>query len=413
MFRALIQRVSQGCVFCGAAVVVGACASGDHPVVEAITRDSAGIAIVENVAVSRDIAQWRFVEPPIVELGVLEGQPAHQFNQVVGATRLSDGRIAVADGGSKEVRFFDTNGRHLVSVGGPGEGPGEFRFLYSIDRLPGDTLIVGGWPIGWSAWYDGSGAHIEDVRLGPYFPGLIGRYLSDGSFLRDVYENGSHGNEIETWAARGEESAFRASGRITRQSRGGDVVDTIHGIMGPQWFKIGAPRQGLTLNRTPFGRTTHVAWSHDRIYVGETGKREIEVLRFDGTVERLIRWEGSDVAVTGADRAAFRDELLITLRRPERRADYERWLAEVPFPDIMPAFRALAADSSGRIWVQEWNRATDNEDRWLVFAPDGQLTATVAVPVGQTILDIGEDVVLTLWKDELDLEYVRLYHVGT
>ena len=190
-------------------------------------------------------------------------------------------------------------------------------------------------------------------------------------------------------------------------------MDTIHGIMGPQWFKIGAPRQGLTLHRTPFGRTTHVAWSHDRIYVGETGKREIEVLRFDGSVKRLIRWEGSDVAVTGADRAAFRDELLTTLRRPERRADYERWLAEVPFPDRMPAFRALAADSSGRVWVQEWNRATDNEDRWLVFAPDGQLTATVAVPVGQTILEIGEDVVLTLWKDELDLEYVRLYRVGT
>jgi len=413
VFCTLIQRISRGCVVCGAAVVWGACASGDRPALEAVTRDSAGIAIVENAAVSRGTAEWRFVEPPVVELGVLEGQPAHQFNQVVGATRLSDGRIAVADGGSKELRFFDTKGQHLVSVGGPGEGPGEFRFLYSVDRLPGDTLIVGGWPIGWSAWYDGNGTHIEDVRLGPYFPGLIGRYLSDGSFLRDVYENGSHGNEIETWAARGEESAFRASGKITRQPRGGDVVDTIHGIMGPEWFKIGAPRQGLTLNRTPFGRTTHVAWSHDRIYVGDTGKREIEVLRFDGTVERLIRWEGLDIAVTGADRAAFRDELLTTLRRPERRADFERWLAEVPFPDNKPAFRALAADSSGRVWVQEWNRASDDDDRWLVFAPDGRLTATVTVPVGLKILDFGEDVVLTLWKDELDLEYVRLYRVGT
>ena len=190
-------------------------------------------------------------------------------------------------------------------------------------------------------------------------------------------------------------------------------MDTIHGIMGPQWFKIGAPRQGLLVNPAPFGRTTHVAWSHDRIYVGETGKREIEVLRFDGTVERLIRWEGSGIAVTGADRAAFRDDLLTNMRRPQRRPDFERWLAEVPFPDSMPTFRALAADSSGRVWVQEWNRATDNEDRWLVFAPDGKLTATVEVPVRLTILGIYEDVVLTLWKDELDLEYVRLYRLGT
>ncbi len=138
-----MQIVSRGCALCCAAIVVGACTSADRPSTEAVTRDSAGIAIVENVAVSRGTAAWRFVEPPVVELGVLEGQPAHQFSQVVGATRLSDGRIAVADGGSKELRFFDTNGRHLVSVGGPGEGPGEFRFLYSLDRLPGDTLIVG------------------------------------------------------------------------------------------------------------------------------------------------------------------------------------------------------------------------------------------------------------------------------
>lgn len=35
------------------------------------------------------------------------------------------------------------------------------------------------------------------------------------------------------------------------------------------------------------------------------------------------------------------------------------------------------------------------------------------MPVGLTILGIDEDVVLTLWRDELDLEYVRLYRVGT
>ncbi len=39
--------------------------------------------------------------------------------------------------------------------------------------------------------------------------------------------------------------------------------------------------------------------------------------------------------------------------------------------------------------------------------------ATVEVPVGLTVPGVGEDVVLTLRKDELDLEYVGLYRVGT
>ena len=129
MFRKTLQTVSRGCVLCGAAMVVAACTSADRPSIEAVTRDSAGIVIVENAAFSRATAEWRFVEPPVVELGALEGDPTHEFNQVVGATRLSDGRIAVADGGSKELRFFGTDGRRMwrgVTIaslsGRPGSG---------------------------------------------------------------------------------------------------------------------------------------------------------------------------------------------------------------------------------------------------------------------------------------------------
>ena len=88
MFRKTRQTVSRGCVLCGAAIVVGACTSGECPAIEVATRDSAGIAIVENAAVSRGTSQWRFVEPPVVELGALASDPTHEFNQVVGAARL-------------------------------------------------------------------------------------------------------------------------------------------------------------------------------------------------------------------------------------------------------------------------------------------------------------------------------------
>jgi len=39
--------------------------------------------------------------------------------------RLADGGVAVADGGSQEVRFFDADGDFVRSVAGPGGGPGE------------------------------------------------------------------------------------------------------------------------------------------------------------------------------------------------------------------------------------------------------------------------------------------------
>jgi hypothetical protein len=48
---------------------------------------------------------------------------------------------------------------------------------------------------------------------------------------------------------------------------------------------------------------------------------------------------------------------------------------------------------------------------WKVYSPEGRITAEVEVPRDLTVLGIDDDTVLALFKDELDLEYVRLYHL--
>lgn len=404
----LVGRIGLGI---SAGLMGAGCGSTDVPAVVVVSRDSAGIAIVENGPIVGDIARWELVDPPDISIGALEADVSFEFSQVVGAVRLDDGRIVVGDGGSKEVRYFSATGEHLISVGGPGEGPGEFRLLYTIDRLPGDTVVAGGWPIGWSSWFDADANHVLDTRLGPYFPGLIGHYLWDGSLLMDVYERGSHGNEIEWWAATGEEPTFRAAGYIARVSRDGSVADTLGAWLGPEFYKTGRIRQNLAVRAAPFARTSLAQWTRDRLYVGETGKREIQVLHFDGTVERIVRWAGSSPSVTTADRDALRDEVLSTLRRPTQRGDYERWLAEAPYPEEKPAFRALAVDPDGQMWIQHWSAFGADRDRWTVFASDGALVAIVEVPAGLRLLDVGRDAVLALWVDELDIEYIRSYRL--
>ena len=71
----------------------------------------------------------------------------------------------------------------------------------------------------------------------------------------------------------------------------------------------------------------------------------------------------------------------------------------------------MATDPTGRVWVRGWPEADALRDRWTVFAPDGHIVAALEVPAGLEFLDVGEDYILTLWKDELDLEYVRLYRL--
>ena len=174
--------------------VVCGCAQVDRGPPAYAMRDSAGITIVESPDL--DVASlplWTMSVAPTVEIGGNSGDSGHQLNQVVNVARLGDGRIVLGDGGSREVRFFDPDGGHSLSVGGPGEGPGEFaRFLMGIERLPGDTVVASDWPFGTLTRFAPNGELIGTETIGPYLPGLVSRILSDGAVLKDVYEKRSH-----------------------------------------------------------------------------------------------------------------------------------------------------------------------------------------------------------------------------
>ena len=62
--------------------------------------------------------------------GVLDGDPAYLFDEVRALAQDAEGRVYVLDSGFRTVRVFEHRGGHLYSIGGPGEGPGEFRIRH-------------------------------------------------------------------------------------------------------------------------------------------------------------------------------------------------------------------------------------------------------------------------------------------
>lgn len=79
---------------------------------------------------------------PVLTLGVSDGDPRLMFNVVQSARRQPDGTLLVADGGSREVRWYGADGEPLRAVGRRGEGPGEFGGPLSLLPWPGDTVAV-------------------------------------------------------------------------------------------------------------------------------------------------------------------------------------------------------------------------------------------------------------------------------
>lgn len=393
-------------------ILIGTIGCGSDEVTESgVVRDSMGVRITEHPG-HLTLTRWALSpEPEAVIGGGIEEEPAYQFTEIRGAVRLSDGRIVVADWGTKEARYYTPEGEHLRTVGGGGEGPGEVRFLFAVDRAAGDTLIVGGWPIGSRYWFDEHGDFIRNQMLGPWFPGMLGRTLVDGSLLLDTYEFGSYGNTLERWAARGPDGELRPEGIVERVSRDGSRIDTIGVIRGQTFHKSGVPRQNLANHALPFSPIGLVAWSRDRIFVGHTEVSEVQAFTLEGDLSTIIRWVADSVAVTRADRTTFAEEVIANLRNPNLAPNYRRWLSEITYPDFKPTFAALIADEDGFLWIRDQTVADAPVARWTVYGPDGLAVAHVDVPGDVEILDVDATHIIGKKVGDLGLETIVTYRV--
>lgn len=125
----------------------GACTSGDAGPSAVATVDTLANGAVhvvtrpEGAWALTGAEPWRLVEE--LRIGVVEGEEPYMFGQVVDVIPDVMGRIWVLDSQAWELRLFDAQGRFVRSVGGPGEGPGEFSLYVCGLSGPQGEIWVG------------------------------------------------------------------------------------------------------------------------------------------------------------------------------------------------------------------------------------------------------------------------------
>lgn len=370
--------------------VLAACGSGDGSA-EAVVRDSAGIRIVENRAPDGRVA-FVVAAEPAVSIGALDGPPEYTFQGVRDAARLPDGGIVVADG--SELKYYDASGRHVRTAGGAGEGPGEFTFLATVAAC-GDEVVAG------------------DMRQ---------QYLSlfdaDGDFLRTEPLPGA-GNAVFAMTLLGcEEGTGQPVLRVPRPFTPGaaagtrmeptEVVrlDTTTAVVDT----VGRP---VTLVRTggfpgPFDPAVVLRYDGARFHVLHGDEIAIHTYE-DGELARIARLPAEPRPVTPEDQRRGVEATLEGMPEAMRTQLRPRIEQAAP-PSHMPAARELLADAAGRLWVQPFTAPWEERaSGWLVLDDDGTWLGRVDLPAGFRPLEIGQDWVLGVWQDELDVASVRLY----
>jgi hypothetical protein len=397
----LTRRLDRLAVF-GIGVGLAACGV-DESADPAVVRDSAGVQIVESRRPAwSEGAGWRLSTEPTLQIGVEEGPPENQFVRVEGVVRLPDGRIVVADAGTWQIRIFDSEGVFLAASGRSGDAPGEYRQITGLGYGPGDSLWVYDFGNRRFTVLTADGQLVRTMGLGGALSavGAVGR-LSDGSFVvREYWSSGSRRGTVQSGLG-------REPAAVAGYSSDGATLDTI-GLYPGREVYIGSENGRAVMSAPLLARSASVAVWGDSVYVGDQERFEIRLYSRSGALKRIVRLLDVDLRVTQQDieRAVA---ARVAGEPPERRSALRAHLEAMDIPATRPAYSRLLVDSEGDLWVSDYSSFPVEPTGWRVFDPEGHLLGSTSMPDRFHVHQIGQNWVVGVWRDELGVEYVRLY----
>jgi hypothetical protein len=382
----------------------------DHSWAQVQVRDSAGVRIVESVeGLWGDGEGWTLSADPTLTIGVEEGPEEYSLYQVSRALRLPDGTFVIANSGSRELRYYDSTGAFLYSVGNDGYGPGEFKEIWAMWRFS-DTLLIR--DNRRASLFSAAGEYLGiltlDQQPGDFAPPQAEGVFSDGTILGST---GLYGRRARSGALRRNNTLYR------RFSLEGSMLDSL-GVfptdetISQMLSRSTDPTTGATTSTTvaadaPFGRRASTLAFGGFLYHGSSDSYEIKVFARDGTLVRIIRRPVANQLVMERDKVRLRDHLI---------ESGEPWparlLINMEFPDTKPAYGNVTVDALGYIWVADYSLGKeDRSGNWTVFDPEGRMLGAVQIPNGGRFHDIGNDYVVGVWRTDLDVEQVRIYRL--
>lgn len=364
-----------------------------------VVLDSAGVQIVVSPSALAD----RPLEPavpgvPDVDIGVVEGDAAYQLFGVTSALPLEGGRLVLVNSGTQELRFFDTDGRFLKSVGGRGEGPGEYQLPFLLPSFS-DTLFVYDRQARRYTLLDREGTLLGTVSVNAY----IGQ-------PQGVLENGRVLATANTASAGPETTeGMMANGVVAKLlDLDGTSPDTLGVFEGPDLY-VWKQENRIGFLQVPFDVSATTATGRDRIWI--TPGRFAEIREHDGTgrLVRILRVDRELDPTTRQKFDAYVDARVEAIEDPAFAADMRRWYGNMSLREAMPAWSRLVADMDGNVLAERFREDGATPATWTVFGRDGVAAGSITLPAGARLLGAGRGWLIALQRDELDVEHVILF----
>lgn len=383
--------VAWGCIL----LLQVACEAGVPP--EVVVTDSAGIQLTISADEPKQFAQLDSV--PTISIGGPDASGPQQFFRVQGVHLDEAGRLWVADGQSGELRIFQRDGTHWRTLGGRGEGPGEFLQIRLLGATAGDSVFCGDSGADRITVFDPEGEFVRTKRLPS----------SDRPAPRpfDVFNDGSVLGQLpRVLAAQSLEPGqiLRDSADLVRVRLELGELESYGSALGPLWLWTGR-------NQVPMPFTANASFDvvGDDVHLVAGPDFRVEVHN-GGGLRAIYGVEREPRIVSASDLDSYRG--FVEEYLPESmQGEYLEPLDNEERPSRLPGYDRVIASSDGYLWAQVYESDLDVPHEWDVFDQDGIFRGRVHVWGGFYPFVITRDVMAGVWRDPMGVEFVRLYRL--
>lgn len=343
---------------------------------------------------------------PILEIGQATGDPHSELFGV------RDGwwngtRVVLLNAGTAEVRFYNRNGELARSVGGRGEGPGEFRQPSWMGRFRGDSIAVFDWDTARMSILDERGKFGRSFVLQPQGARrslTVAGVVADSLFVlleRAVHTPGGVSGivmdslTIQLWTPNGHlgESVGRyPDSEVVREATGSSVWVTAR----------------------PFGTQSRVLVRDERIYVAMNRPGDVvQVFPAGGETGRMyVRRDRREI--TDEEIQSYVDYRVSSLESRNARLRLRARLEAIVYPAEHAAFTAVALGPDAEFWIRAASVDLDAVELPVAWSRLGRRdveSCALIVPGTFRILDVERGSILGVYRGALDEERVALYRI--
>jgi len=326
-------------------------------------------------------AQLEVGDSAIASVGTQVGS---ELGQVWDAAVGPGGDIFVLDFQAKIVLRYAPSGAVRDSIGGPGQGPGEFVQPISIE-FAGDTLLVVDAVNRRVSAFGRSGELLAETRMvTPFVVGEASRF-SDGRWL--LRRQPDFGGDYEGFK-RDTVDYFILDATMGAPQ----LALRAPGIIGARYELDGRVRVRMASYSPEVVATTHGTCG----YLTSTDRSEVRAFDSTGESRTILSFDSRPAQpVTMPLKRAYAEWVAgnappgYSVSEEEK----ERMTRTLPFAEILPLGGGILTDPFGLVWVPDYGLGSVSRAT-TVMSPESGLEIRVTFPKELELLEVGRDYVL-------------------